>query len=152
MVKIRSTYALITEPMDLSFWPRGALIWETGDPYLYARTTSDRRIIMGGEDDNILEGYRRDRQLAQKTQTLLRKFNAVMPGHSLEPAFSWAGSFGTTRDGLPYIGLFPGMRRRYFALGFGGNGITFSAMAATILADLFEGKSNADARIFCFER
>jgi len=37
-------------------------------------------------------------------------------------------------------------------LGFGGNGITFSAIAAGILRDLFLGKVNRDAAIFSFER
>jgi len=37
-------------------------------------------------------------------------------------------------------------------LGFGGNGITFSQVAATIIADLIEGKKNSDARLFSFDR
>jgi len=39
-----------------------------------------------------------------------------------------------------------------FALGFGGNGITFSLIAAEILRDMILGKQNKDADIFSFER
>ncbi|MEO5926394.1 MAG: FAD-dependent oxidoreductase [Bryobacteraceae bacterium] len=153
IVKLHSTYALMSEPLeDISFWRGRSLIWETGNPYLYARTTSDNRILIGGEDDEVVEGHRRDRQISQKTKRLLKGFARLFPAKPIEPAFSWAGSFGSTPDGLPYIGPYPGMARRYFALGFGGNGITFSAMAATILADLFVGKANADAKIFSFLR
>ncbi len=37
-------------------------------------------------------------------------------------------------------------------LGFGGNGITFSQIAAKLLADLFLGHSNRDAEIFSSDR
>jgi glycine/D-amino acid oxidase-like deaminating enzyme len=70
----------------------------------------------------------------------------------IEPAFAWAGIFGSTKDGLGYIGphsCFPGA---YFALGFGGNGITFSEIASRILSNLFIGRKDPDSEIFRFDR
>jgi glycine/D-amino acid oxidase-like deaminating enzyme len=40
----------------------------------------------------------------------------------------------------------------YFALGYGGNGITYSMIAARLLTDLFLQRPNDDAAVFCFER
>jgi len=40
----------------------------------------------------------------------------------------------------------------YFALGFGGNGITFSLIAAEIITAFLRGKKNKDAAIFSFDR
>jgi glycine/D-amino acid oxidase-like deaminating enzyme len=40
----------------------------------------------------------------------------------------------------------------FFALGYGGNGITFSLIAAEILTDLITGKKNKDASIFSLHR
>ena len=41
----------------------------------------------------------------------------------------------------------------YFALGFGGNGITFSVIAAVIIRDMLKlVKENKDADIFKFDR
>jgi glycine/D-amino acid oxidase-like deaminating enzyme len=40
----------------------------------------------------------------------------------------------------------------YFALGYGGNGITFSVIAAEIIRDYVTGHTNPDARIFRFGR
>ncbi len=152
IVRIRSTYATISEPMaDLDWWGERALLWETGDPYLYSRTTPDNRIIVGGEDDAITGARERDGQLGRKAAALRRKFTNLT-GRTFESAFSWAGPFGSTKDGLAYIGPHPSFPRAYFALGFGGNGITFSAIAARILRDLFLGKANADAALFCFRR
>ena len=40
----------------------------------------------------------------------------------------------------------------YFALGYGGNGITFSLIAAEIIRDVFLGRKNLDAPLFRFGR
>ena len=116
------------------------------------RTTSDDRVLVGGEDDGVVDGRKRDQQLSAKTARLLSKFRRRFPGKEIEPAFQWAGAFGSTKDGLAYIGPHPAFPNGYFALGFGGNGITFSQIAAKLLADLFLGRANPDAAIFSFDR
>ena len=83
---------------------------------------------------------------------LVRRFHGFYPHAQIEPAFGWAGLFGSTKDGLAYIGSHPSFPRAYFALGFGGNGITFSEIASRILADVFLGRENRDAKIFRFDR
>ena len=68
-------------------------------------------------------------------------------------AFSWAGTFAETPDGLAYIGGHSSLPRCRFALGFGGNGITYSALAAQYLADSIEGTGPSDsARLFDLDR
>jgi glycine/D-amino acid oxidase-like deaminating enzyme len=66
--------------------------------------------------------------------------------------FAWAGTFANTKDGLPYIGIHKKFPRVFFALGFGGNGITFSQVAANIVRDMIMGKKNPDQHIFTFDR
>ncbi len=83
----------------------------TGNPYLYLRTTSDNRVIVGGEDDGVLNPTRRDHQIARKTVRLVRSFNGLFPGTRIEPAFGWAGAFGSTKDGLAYIDRHPSFPR-----------------------------------------
>ena len=153
IVTIKSTYAFISEPFpSLDWWKNRSLIWGTGDVYSYMRTTSDKRVLVGGADDTVLNSARRDRQIAAKTAQLLRCFHDVFPAIQIEPAFGWAGGFGSTKDGLAYIGPHPGFPHAYFALGFGGNGITFSQIAARLLTDLFLGKKNPDEAVFRFQR
>jgi glycine/D-amino acid oxidase-like deaminating enzyme len=153
VVELKSTYAFISEPIaDLQWWKDRAVIWGTGDPYLYMRTTSDNRVIVGGEDDAVLNPARRDHQLPRKIRRLVRGFGKLFPKVEVEPAFAWAGIFGGTKDGLGYIGAHPSFPEAYFALGFGGNGITYSEIASRILTDLFLGRPNRDERIFRFDR
>ena len=71
---------------------------------------------------------------------------------NIEPDCAWAGVFGETKDGLPYIGPHKQFPLGLFALGYGGNGITFSLVAAEIIRDNLRGHPNPDSSIFSFER
>ncbi len=65
---------------------------------------------------------------------------------------SWAGTFSATADGLPFIGTYPYRPNMYFALGYGGNGITFSMIAAQIIGNLITGKKDDRTDLFGFNR
>lgn len=149
-----STYALVSEPLaEFTGWPGGRLIWETARPYFYLRTTVDGRAIIGGYDEDFRDPRARDALLPAKTAALARRFRQLFPRiRSFECAYAWTGTFGGTKDGLPYIGEHAGRPHTYFALGYGGNGITYSVIAAEIIRDLYLGKTNRDAEIFRFGR
>ncbi len=150
---LKSTYALISEPLPkICGWQEQCLIWESGSPYLYLRTTTEGRVIVGGEDEDFVNAKRRDALISRKTRTLVRKFARLFPAVPLEVAFAWAGTFGETKDGLAYIGVHPRYPHTRFALGYGGNGITFSLIAAELIRDEFLGQANPDAHIFRFGR
>jgi glycine/D-amino acid oxidase-like deaminating enzyme len=150
---LHATFAIVSEPMAATdFWHKNALIWETADPYLYIRTTKDNRILIGGKDTPYTTAPARDRLLKQKVAALEKSFHQLFPSINFKTDFSWAGTFAGTKDGLPYIGLHKQRQGVYFALGFGGNGITFSAIAGEIITDLIAGKENKYAPIFKFGR
>ena len=142
IVKLQSIYATISETLSLvrPYWKADMLIWNTADPYLYMRTTPDNRIMVGGRDEDFYSPTKRDVLIAAKTKNLTNDFQKVFPHINLIPEFSWTGTFGATKDGLPFIGSYKKLANSYFALGFGGNGITFSLIAAEIIADLITGK------------
>jgi glycine/D-amino acid oxidase-like deaminating enzyme len=153
IVDLLSTYATISEQYATKqFWKDNVLIWNTADPYLYMRTTSDGRILIGGRDEEFYNPKKRDGLIAKKTKQLEKDFSKLFPEIEFKSEFSWAGTFGSTKDGLPYIGKYDRIPNSYFALGFGGNGITFSLVAAEIITDLILGKTNKDAEIFRFNR
>lgn len=154
IVQLNTTWATISEQYDNidTFWKNNALIWETKEPYLYMRTTTDNRIIIGGRDEEMNNPTKREHKMKDKTQQLIKDFHKLFPQYHFKPEFYWAGTFGSTKDGLPYIGKYKPKPRGLFALGFGGNGITFSVIAANILSDIVEGKQNNDEIIFSFDR
>ena len=154
IVDLHSTYACTSEQANEkeNFWKDDVLIWNTADPYLYMRNTKDRRILIGGRDEEFYSPVKRDKLLAAKVKQLVKDFNKVFPHIQFKPEFSWAGTFGATADGLPFIGNYKKLPNSLFALGFGGNGITFSLTAAEILTDIITGRKNKDAHLFAFER
>jgi glycine/D-amino acid oxidase-like deaminating enzyme len=150
---LHSTFAAVSEPMDpFPRWPGRCLIWETARPYFYARTTDDDRVIIGGEDAPYATDHRRDGMIRRKTERIVRRFESLFHGAVFEVAYAWAGTFGETKDGLAYVGRSPERPHDYFALGYGGNGITMSVIAARLIADDYLGRKNPDARIFRFGR
>ncbi len=151
--KLLSTFVLVTEPLEtFEGWPDQALIWETASPYLYLRSTEDNRAIIGGEDVPFATAHRQAGLVARKARVLERRFKKLFPKIPFEVAYTWAGTFGETKDGLAYIGETAEFPNAYFALGFGGNGITYSVTASRIIADLYFGRGNADAKIYRFDR
>lgn len=153
VAKLISTFALVSEPLaSFEGWYEQCLIWESSHPYLYLRTTTDGRVMMGGEDEDFRDPIRRDRLIGRKTKKLHDKFRKLFPRIEMEVAFAWAGTFGETKDGLAYIGEAPEWPNAYFALGYGGNGITYSVLAAEIIRDALLNRPNEHADLFRFDR
>ncbi len=154
LVSLSSSFAIVGEPIAAQgdIWYEDCTFWNTADPYIYGRTTSDRRVVFGGGDEPFFNPRRRDALLQKKTAMLERKFTQMFPDVPFRTDYSWAGTFIETPDGLPFIGTIKQLPHTYFALGYGGNGITFSELAARLLADLLTGKTNKDADIFSFDR
>lgn len=151
--RLHSTFALASEPMHgFNKQTNQCLIWETARPYFYFRNTTDERIIIGGMDTDFENDHARLGMIPKKAQQLEHRFSELFAGQTLAPTAAWAGIFGDTKDGLAYIGSPPEHPQAYFALGYGGNGVTFSVVAARILTDLYLGRPNPDAEIFRFGR
>ncbi len=153
IVNLNSTYACVSEPMEnLPSHLSNTIFWDTQDPYIYVRSTSDNRVIVGGADEPFENAKRRDSIIEEKGLALMKMLNELMPTVNLIPDFCWAGTYGVTKDALPYIGSHPDFPRSYFVLGFGGNGITFSIMGMKIISDALAGRSNKFLEYFKFER
>jgi glycine/D-amino acid oxidase-like deaminating enzyme len=139
--RIHSTWAIATKA-NMRAWPRRALVWEASSPYLYARHNAEGRVIIGGEDEELTDAAARDRKIGAKAETIRRKFSRLHEGFDGKAEFAWSGFFGVTGDGLPLIGPLPRYANVYAAFGYGGNGITFSAMAARLIAEAISGARN----------
>jgi glycine/D-amino acid oxidase-like deaminating enzyme len=150
---LNSTFAVVTQPLTtFEGWADRCQIWESARPYFYLRSTPDGRAMMGGEDDPHPFAHGDDELLKLKAEKLVRRFRQMFPAIDIEVADAWAGTFGESRDGLPMIGPAANVPNAYFALGFGGNGMTHSVIAAQIIADLHLGRKNRDAELFRVDR
>ena len=127
------------------------MVWDTTDPYHYARWTPDRRILFGGGDTPTPQS-RRD-ALTRRARHLMQELVELYPVlDGISPAYAWEGVFATTPDGLPYVGPHRRYPRQLFALGYGGNGMTFGYLAARMLVRAVRGHSTDEDRLFGFAR
>jgi glycine/D-amino acid oxidase-like deaminating enzyme len=154
VAEIHNTFALVTEPLKPA--DRAAhmpLIWERATPYMYVRDTADGRRIVGGEDLPFKSAAARESLLPRQIRRLSAKYEDLFSEGLPAIAYTWAGSFAETEDGLPYIGSVPGLHPRLqFALCYGGNGITYSVHAGDIVRAGIEGRPHALDAVFGFAR
>lgn len=151
----RSSYAFVTDPIDVDVLGPLAktVLWESARPYLYVRTTDDHRLLVGGEDDKVDVPAKRDASVDRKADKLAKQFRALFPDLPITPAFAWAGTFAETKDGLPFFGPHAQHGPRvHFAMAYGGNGITYSAIGAGLLRAGIERRRHPLRDLFGFDR
>lgn len=152
-VDLLSSYAIISEVNDELYRQyKDLLIWNTADPYLYMRTSDDGRFLVGGEDEEFRNPLKRDALIGQKEQKLIKDFKKLFPDKAFYSDFAWAGTFGQTKDGLPYIGEHADFKNSYFVCGFGGNGITFSVTGMEMVSNWLKGRKHRLSPYFAFGR
>jgi glycine/D-amino acid oxidase-like deaminating enzyme len=143
-----SSYALATAPGVAPLWRENAMIWEASESYLYARTDAEGRVIAGGGDEDFIDARHRDALIPEKTEEIAASLGKLI-GDPVEPRHRWAAMFGASPDGLPAIGPAANMQRLWLANGFGGNGVSFAALAAELIAAaLVDGQPDPDADAF----
>ena len=74
-----------------------------------------------------------------------RKFPAL---RGIELDYSWWGWVDVSHDMMPRITGLPDLPGAYYALGYGGNGVMYSAMAGRRMAQLVAGQKVPDLPIF----
>jgi glycine/D-amino acid oxidase-like deaminating enzyme len=150
---LESSYAIATNPVgDIPLWHEQCLIWETARPYLYIRSTTEGRIIIGGLDEPVLDPGQREIRLLHQQKKLLQALQDHFPDMQLEIDYAWAAVFGSSHDGLPYIGPHPRFPNCYFLEGYGGNGTVTSMMAARLLANELTGTPRPEMELFSLTR
>lgn len=95
---LNSSYAIISEPMPAQdFWHENCLVWETARPYLYMRTTSDYRILIGGRDEKFYNPDKRDRLIEKKADQLEKILGNYFPMCPSKPIFAGQARFRKRR-------------------------------------------------------
>lgn len=145
---LSSSYAIATAPGVAPLWTGEAMIWEAADPYLYARSTMDGRVIVGGCDEDFADPQRRDSLIEAKRKALSLAGGKLLGVEPLEADCAWAAAFGGSPDGLPAIGEVRGFPGLWLAAGFGGNGVTFASLAADLIASALGGRPDPDLGAF----
>lgn len=138
------SYAMAVKLQDQNY-PSG-LSYDMYDPYHYYRTQEvdgEQYLIVGGEDHKTGENTNTNKCFLQLESHIRSNFQVAEISHR------WSSQYYEPVDGLPYIGKLPGARENVFvATGYGGNGMTYSHVAALELSDIILGKGSRYADLF----
>jgi glycine/D-amino acid oxidase-like deaminating enzyme/nitrite reductase/ring-hydroxylating ferredoxin subunit len=119
-----------------------ALSWDMEDPYHYLRTAIDAQskrpvLIVGGEDHRVGQDLDAEQHWTRLEDWLRERFPRAGTIVS-----QWSGQVLEPSDGLAFIGHNPGQERVLVLTGMSGNGMTYSALGAPLIADLIQGSVN----------
>jgi glycine/D-amino acid oxidase-like deaminating enzyme/nitrite reductase/ring-hydroxylating ferredoxin subunit len=110
------------------------LSYDMYDPYHYYRTQEvdgQKYFIVGGEDHKTAHEENTEACFNNLIAHTKQYFDVAEVTHR------WSSQYYEPSDGLAYIGHLPGNPANvYVATGYGGNGITYSHIAAQLLTDL----------------
>ncbi|HYQ00970.1 MAG TPA: FAD-dependent oxidoreductase [Polyangiaceae bacterium] len=138
------TYAIGFEFADMP----PTLSWDLDDPYHYVRLAVDAEtarpiLIVGGEDHRVGQGDEADKHFPRLETWARERFPTAG-----DTVCQWSGQVFEPSDGLAFIGKNPRQERVFIATGFSGNGMTYSALSAELIADLIAGASHPFAKIY----
>ena len=126
------------------------LLWDTGDPYYYARLASagtgadHELLIVGGQDHKTGHDAQAQHRYDQIEAWTRQRFPIAG-----EVAYRWSGEVMEPSDGLAFLG-----RNRldhenvYVITGDSGNGMTHCTAGAILVTDLIVGRSNVWSELY----
>ena len=122
------------------------LVYDMYDPYHYIRSQKIGRkefMIVGGEDHKTAHIGNAEVPFLKLESYILKHFNVD------EFLFKWSSQYFEPADGLPYIGHLPGHPGNIFvASGYGGNGMTYSGVAAQLLKNMILEENSPYIKLF----
>lgn len=149
-----TAFNVATKPLSsLEGYENNVLIRDNGKPYNYLRTTTDKRIIIGGEDVRFLPDINNESIVNQKYLILEQRLKAMFPDiEDIEIEYKYCGAFTSTQDNLGFIGKDPNNEKLWFNLGYGANGILFAILGGMMLSKLYKGEKDENLYLFNVER
>ena len=138
------TYAMAVETKETN----SALAWDMEDPYHYVRfgldaATQRRVLIVGGQDHRTGQDSASEQNFPRLEAWLRQRFP-----NTGKVVCQWSGQVFEPSDGLAFIGKDPAQPGVFILTGFSGNGMTYSGLAAELIADLTQGLSHPFAAVY----
>jgi len=128
-----------------SEYPRH-LYYDMNDPYNYYRTQ-----IIDGKPYLVVGGFDHKTGHEVNTEQSFRELESLIRRHFdvQEITHKWSSQYYESADGIPYIGHLPGHPEHvYVATGYGGNGITYSQVAALVLKSMLLNQEGPYTSLF----
>ena len=133
------SYIIVSEPLpkDLQdkLSPKRRMFYDSKNFLNYFRLTPDGRMLWGGRND-----LSTNLDLNESASILTKQVCTVFPElNDVKFTHSWTGKLGITFDLMPHIGQINGI---YYALGYGGHGLSIATYLGTELGLLMSGQKD----------
>ncbi len=148
------SYNIASKPIKhFEGWPKTPLIRDNSEPYFYYRTTSDCRIIAGGQDIDFEPNIFNEKVAQEKYEIIESRLKAMFPKiPNIEIEYEYCGCFTSTPDNLGFIGPDLQHKQLWYCLGYGANGILFDILGAKMLTKLYRDEVDPNMRLFKINR
>jgi glycine/D-amino acid oxidase-like deaminating enzyme len=131
---------------------KNLIVRDNEDPYNYLRTTSDSRLIIGGEDINFLPDIFNEELCNKSYDKLEQRLKNLFPNLNIQIEFKYCGAFASTQDNLGFLGKDPTNSKLWYCLGYGANGILFAILGGMMLSKLYLGEADENIKLFKVDR
>jgi glycine/D-amino acid oxidase-like deaminating enzyme len=148
-----TTFNVATKPINnIEDIYKQVVVRDNEDPYNYLRTTSDNRIIIGGEDINFIPDIFNEELCNKNYSKLEQRLKKLFPNLNIEIEYRYCGAFASTQDNLGFLGKDPKNTKLWYCLGYGANGILFAVLGGMMLSKLYLGEVHEDIHLFKVDR
>ena len=148
-----TTFNIATRPIEnIEEIYKNTVIRDNKDPYHYLRTTTDNRIIIGGEDINFIPDISNEKLCVKSYDKLEQKLKDMFQNLNIDIEYRYCGAFASTPDNLGFIGKDPKNSKLWYCLGYGANGILFAILGGMMLSKLYLGEVDKNLNLFRVNR
>lgn len=148
-----TAFNVATKPInDIEDIYKNVIVRDNEEPYNYLRTTSDNRLIIGGEDINFLPDIFNEELCNKSYEKLEQRLKNLSPSLNIDIEYRYCGAFASTQDNLGFLGKDPKNSRLWYGLGYGANGILFAILGGIMLSKLYLGELDEDLYLFKVDR
>ncbi len=155
--ELYKTFSIVTKPLiqkeylkdrNINFTARDSV-----EPYHYIRFDNNGRIIFSGENTKMNEKFMDKKFFTNLSNDKYKRLSNSMnklfnSADNIPIEYTFSSTFVNTKDGLPIIDEMPNMPNCFCNLGFGTNGIIYSAMGANMLKNAINGLYTKDMNMF----
>ncbi|WP_073337595.1 NAD(P)/FAD-dependent oxidoreductase [Clostridium grantii] len=144
-----TTFNIATKPINnIKEIYKSVVVRDNEDPYNYLRTTSDNRIIIGGEDINFIPEIFNEELCNKSYDKLEQRLKNMFPHLNIDVEYRYCGAFASTQDNLGFLGKDPKNSKLWYGLGYGANGILYAVLGGMMLSKLYLGEEVKDLKLF----
>jgi glycine/D-amino acid oxidase-like deaminating enzyme len=146
--RVRATrgQVLVTEPLGRELF---ACPHYARHGFDYWQQLPNGRLVIGGQRDASLETeWTAVEETTKPIQERIEALAGELVGELPPVSHRWAGVFGSSPDGRPFVGRVPGEERVWVAAGYSGHGNVLGLACGELVARAILGESPAELELF----